>query len=266
MALYLNMVGETSSYPLAKLERRAMESVRSLVQGHLSEMGLTAALDPGSLITDAMEAEYLALALSLWEEVDTALAGFGLDILPFATYYPLVKDSIQRSSTTYIDIVKALIGKQADLTPTYGEFFFVPDYVPSTGTKPPEMYQVQFGDVRPILRTLGGGAPAEMPLSTGITGGQTLHEVFSANGIPTNEKMWLYGETARRTFNGHLQVDGLVFTDWNDPALDISPQDRWLKADKYRPGDHWGCACVVVPYLPNFGAPIPIQMKADSPT
>jgi hypothetical protein len=88
--------------------------------------------------------------------------------------------------------------------------------------------------------------------------------VLSANNITTDQKMWLYGETVRRTFNGHLQMDGLVFTDWHDRALQISPQDRWIRSDYYRPGDHWGCACVVVPYIPNFGAPEPITITSSA--
>lgn len=264
MSLKLNTI-DPSEYVLARIERSALEGVRSLVQKSLASMGLVAAaVDPASLITDAMEAEYLALAMSLWEQVDQAADGFGLDILPLADYYPLVQDSISQSRNKFVEILKALIGKQADMTPTYGEFFFAPDYVPGTGTKPPGLYEVQFGDVRPIIGVLGGGAPAEVPLATGITGGQTFRNVLTANGISTDEKLWLYGETARRTFNGHLQMDGLVFSQWDDPALDISPQDRWIRSDKYRPGDHWGCACVVVPYIPNFGAPIPLTISAQT--
>ena len=264
MALELKTI-DPNEYVLARIERAALEGVRNLTQRSLSQMGLTAAaVDPGSLITDTMEAEYLALAMTLWEQVDAAMDGFGLDILPLADYYPLVRDSISQSRNKFVEILKALIGKQADKTPTYGEFFFAPDYVPGTGAKPPAMYEVQYGDVRPIIGVLGGGAPAEVPLSTGITGGQTLQNVLSANGITTEEKLWLYGELARRTFNGHLQMDGLVFTSWDDDALDISPQDRWIKSDKYRPGDHWGCACVVVPYIPNFGAPIPLTISAQT--
>ena len=264
MSLRLNTI-DPSEYVLARIERSALERVRSLTQKHLTAMGLTAAaLDPGSLVTDAMEAEYLALAMSLWEEVNAAADGFGLDILPLADYFPLVSDSIAKSRNTFIEVIKALIAKQADMTPTYGQFFFAPDYVPGTGLKPSSAYEVQFGDIRAIIGALGGGAPAEVPLSTGITGGQTFREVLTANNVNSDDKLWLYGETVRRTFNGHLQMDGLVFSQWDDPALDISPQDRWIRSDKYRPGDHWGCACVIVPYIPNFGAPIPLTISAQT--
>lgn len=239
-----------------------METIRSLAQSHVASLSLTAAIDPGEMITDQMEAEYLATALLMWQQVDQTLEGLGLDFLPMTNYYPIVKESIERSRRRYIDVLKSLIDRQAMSTPVYGEFFFVPDYVSGTGTKPPQQQMVQFGDVRPIIGELGGGGPAEVPLSTGITGGTVLQEVLSANGVSSTEKMWLYGETQRRVFNGHLQVDGLVFSDWNDDALDIAPQDRWIRSNKYRPGDHWGCACVVVPYIPNFGNPIPMTITS----
>lgn len=248
--------------PLSSVERQALIGLRSLMQRHLSSLGVTAALNPAELITDQMEADYLALAVTLWDSVETITEGFGLDILPFEQFYPLVKEAIQTSRNRYIEVLKSLIGRQAENTPTYGEFFFIPDHIPHTGLKPPAPYEVQFGDIRSILGELGGGGPAEVPLATGITGGRIFQDVLTANGLGTAEKLWLYGETARRTFNGHLQIDGLVFTDWEDPALDIAPQDYWLRTAKYRPGDHWGCACVVVPYVPNFGAPIPMTIQA----
>lgn len=257
----------TGEYPLARIERNALVALRSLAQRHLSSMGVTAAgIDPLSFITEGMEVEYLTLAMSLWEQVEDALSGFGLDTLPLEDFYAIVKDSVEASRNQYIDTIKSLIGKQSSGTPTYGEFFFVPDYVPGTGLKPPAPYEVQFGDIRSVLGTLGGGGPSEVPLSTGITGGRILQDVLRENGLATNDKLWLYGETARRTFNGHLQVDGLVFSDWRDEALEIAPQDRWLRTDRYRPGDHWGCACVVVPYIPNFGNPFPLTVVADGST
>lgn len=257
----------TGEYPLARIERNALVALRSLAQRHLSSMGVTAAgIDPLSFVTEGMEVEYLTLAMSLWEQVEDALSGFGLDTLPLEDFYAIVKDSVEASRNQYIDTIKSLIGKQSSGTPTYGEFFFVPDYVPGTGLKPPAPYEVQFGDIRSVLGTLGGGGPSEVPLSTGITGGRILQDVLRENGLATNDKLWLYGETARRTFNGHLQVDGLVFSDWRDEALEIAPQDRWLRTDRYRPGDHWGCACVVVPYIPNFGNPFPLTVVADGST
>jgi hypothetical protein len=87
-----------------------------------------------------------------------------------------------------------------------------------------------------------------------------MQDWLTQNGVGTAQKIWLYGDQSRRVFNGHLQMDGLVFEDWQDEALDISPQDGWLKRDKYAPGDHWGCGCIVAPYLPNWGDPFSVEL------
>jgi len=231
----------------------------------LDEALTAAAIDPTTMITPEMEAEYLALATSLWDNLDNLSEGFGLDTLPWEMYAPLIVQAIETSRNSYIDILKALIYKQAEEGTVYGEYFLVPDYIPGTGLRPPAAYLVQFGDIRDSLSALGGGsADPTTQLTTGITGGSVYGQVLQDNGLATNDKLWLYGETVRRTFNGHLQMDGLVFSDWEDPALDIAPQDRWLRTLKYRPGDHWGCACVVVPYIPNFGEPFTMTIQASA--
>ena len=264
MALHVNVVSDTQTYPLAAFELTALSSIRELAQTHLEKMGaLTAAIDPGLLITDSMEMQYLALAYQLWNQLDSLAVGFGLEILPLGIYWPLVQESIQTSLGTYGEMLKALLTKNVMEVPLLGEFVFAPDYIPGTGKRPPDSALVQFGDVRTVLNSLGGGTGGEVPLSTGITGGNVFGEVLAANGIATNQMMWLYGETIRRSFNGHLQIDGLVFSDWNDEALQVSPQDRWIRSPRYRPGDHWGCACVVVPYIPNFDAPFPITIVPE---
>jgi hypothetical protein len=118
--------------------------------------------------------------------------------------------------------------------------------------------QVQYGDVRPLLVRLGGGSiDPEVTLQGGVTTGRYMRDYLAEGGISSDQKIWLYGweEQPRRTFNGHLQMDGLVFEQWDDNGLIIAPQDRWLRRNYYAPGDHWGCACVVAPYFPNFGEP-----------
>lgn len=261
MALTVRTV-DASAYPPAALEQRALRLIRNLAQESLKGMAITAAINPAELVTDQIQADYLALANALWEEANGLSIGFGISMLPLEQFMPLVQASIQSSLSTFVQSMTAIINKQADGSSVYGAYFFAPDYVPGTGVKPPDMYEVQYGDIRQVLTDLGGGGMIDAPLATGITGGVTFNDVLSANGIAVPDKIWLYGEYGRRTFNGHLQMDGLVFRDWNDEALNISPQDRWLRVDKYRPGDHWGCACVVVPYVPNFGEATPIRVSA----
>jgi hypothetical protein len=160
---------------------------------------------------------------------------------------PIMESAITtglRNSTHYYDeLLRAMIGKNTSRRdPIYGEFL-------SGNT-------VQYGDVRPLLSRLGGGSTdPTVQLAGGITSGTTMREWLRSNGIDTDKKIWLYGydDDPRRTFNGHLQMDGLVFDDWEDEGLKIAPQDAWLRRTHYAPGDHWGCACVVAPYIPNFG-------------
>jgi hypothetical protein len=254
-----------NDYPPAVIELRALNAIRDLAQRTLDSArpsAITAAADPYAIINEAIQAEYLALALSLWEEVEGMSAGFGLSMLPMEKFFPLVRTSIQSSLNTFISSMAAIIDKEAEGLSVFGEYFFAPDYERGTGLRPPAPYLVRYGDIRDVLNDLGGSGPVDAPLATGITGGYTFNEVLAANGVGNPDKIWLYGETGRRTFNGHLQMDGLVFRDWRDEALTISPQDRWLRVDRYRPGDHWGCACLVVPYIPNFGAPTPITVSA----
>lgn len=117
-----------------------------------------------------------------------------------------------------------------------------------------------------MLVTLGGGSPeVTVPLYGGVATGNTMSEWLGSNGIATNKKIWLYGweDEPRRTFNGHLQMDGLVFENWEDDGLKISPQDAWLRRSHYAPGDHWGCSCVVAPYVPNFGAEYTLELPSS---
>jgi hypothetical protein len=46
-----------------------------------------------------------------------------------------------------------------------------------------------------------------------------------------------------------MQLDGAIFTSEDDPVLHVWPEDKWLRRTYYAPGDHRGCACVVVPVL-----------------
>lgn len=176
---------------------------------------------------------------------------WGVPLPPQSMLLNLARAGVEEATESYLDLLKALIEKHA-----------------FSASKPPLVVGefnvgnvVQYGDVRGLLVKLGGGsADPSVPLLGGITTGTTVQDYLSGTGVNTNQKIWLYGweEQPRRTFNGHLQMDGLVFEAWDDNGLIISPQDRWLKRNYYAPGDHWGCACVVAPYFPNFGQPFEI--------
>jgi hypothetical protein len=112
---------------------------------------------------------------------------------------------------------------------------------------------IQPGDVRPILMRAGGTAPfggSTMP--GGLATGRTVLEYADSIDLDvrTTEYIWVYGETPRqRGFQSHMQLDGAIFTSEDDPVLHVWPEDKWLRRTYYAPGDHRGCACVVVPVL-----------------
>lgn len=178
--------------------------------------------------------------------------GWGIDLAPHAALMNLAQPAITEATESYLDLLRGLLNRHA-FNPSpkapvvLGEF--------NVGNT------VQYGDVRGLLSKLGGGnTDPEVTLTGGVTTGMTMREYLAGSGVNTDQKIWLYGweEEPRRTFNGHLQMDGLVFEHWDDDGLIIAPQDRWLRRNYYAPGDHWGCACVVAPYFPNFGEPFVI--------
>jgi len=236
---------------LGEFDITTLRKLRTLAEGHVraaTEAALTAAADPTDYVTEDMLNEFVDLSASSWEEgIGLVMATFGE--LPTPMYQSVVEAAISKATSFYQDLLLTLTQDNAwgRKTPIYGEFM--------VGNA------VQYGDVRPILSILGGGSPdSTVQLLGGITTGHTMSEWLGWNGIQSDQKIWLYGEGDRRTFNGHLQMDGLVFTDWNDDGLRISPQDAWLRRAYYEPGDHFGCACIVAPYIPNFGDPIQAEL------
>lgn len=227
----------------------AEKHVRKAVSGLNN---VTADAAPSDLITEAMLAEFTDAAYFTWAD-GTGLVRALFGDLPNPMFQSVVDAAVKDSISYYRQLLTNVIDNKAFSVlrePIYGEF------IRSKEGKN-TMSLVQAGDIRPLLVQLGGGTTdVTVPLMGGIMSGNTMREWLRSNGIDTNQKIWLYGlDEARRTFNGHLQMDGLVFTEWDDPALRIAPQDAWLRREFYAPGDHYGCACIVAPYIPNFDAP-----------
>jgi hypothetical protein len=213
---------------------------------------MTAAADPSEYIDPDWVDEFIDLGVTRWGEARALIHGV-LGELPTPLFQSTIAGAIADAARTYDELLTAVIGKgiRSDRTPIYGEF--------RKGAV------VQYGDVRPILVNLGGGSTdSTVPLMGGVATGNTMKQWLSNNGIETNRKIWLYGyeDEPRRTFNGHLQMDGLVFKRWDDEGLQIAPQDAWLRRSHYQPGDHRGCACVVAPYIPNFGEPYQLDLPS----
>lgn len=249
---------------LGDTELQALRALRLLAESHvrtaLKRAGndlevLKAASTPGDFIDLGWLDQYIFLAEDLWEHgINVVNDLFGsrmsMPLAPRQYVWNLARNAIDESRESYLDLLKALVQKHAyplNGEPVLGEF--------RTGSA------VQYGDVRGLLVQLGGGSvDPTVELYGGVTTGTTMQNYLAETGINAEQKIWLYGweEQPRRTFNGHLQMDGLVFEEWDDNGLIISPQDRWLRRNYYAPGDHWGCACVVSPYFPNMGEPFEI--------
>lgn len=243
---------------LARFDVEVLKKIRDMAERHVKDAVtradgvLIAGADPGAFIVPEFMDEFMTVASASWDEGIGAVYGLLGDLAAPASSVVITR-GIQDAANLYEDMLKALIsrGSTALRNPILGEF--------RSGSL------VQYGDVRPILSQLGGGsADVSVPLSGGITSGNTMREWLRSNGIDTDKKIWLYGyeDQPRRTFNGHLQMDGLVFENWDDEGLLIAPQDAWLRRSHYQPGDHWGCGCVVAPYVPNLGEPYIL----DTPT
>lgn len=240
---------------LGEFDLRTLKQYRDMAERHIRK-SLTAAATPTDLIDPSFLAEFSEAAYLTWTQ-GTGLVSALFGDLPNPMFQSLIDASVKDSMNYYQQLLTGLLDKKgfnALREPIYGEFIRGKE---GKNT----MALVQAGDIRPLLVQLGGGTTdVTVPLMGGITSGNTMREWLRSNGIDTNHKIWLYGQDeARRNFNGHMQMDGLVFDDWGDPGLKIAPQDAWLRRTHYAPGDHWGCACIVAPYIPNYDDPFQLE-------
>lgn len=99
--------------------------------------------------------------------------------------------------------------------------------------------------IEDISRLVDVFAPGDRS-GLGATGGPTMTNTFSASlGIETGLHEWSYGDAVRsREFEPHVELDGLEFVGWDDPAL--ANTDSWPDVDYFIPGDHEGCQCDIV--------------------
>lgn len=90
----------------------------------------------------------------------------------------------------------------------------------------------------------GGTRPAG-----GIGSGELIQQQLRDFGASVKAYRWVYGPALRSTFLPHAQLDGTVFTSYDDPRLTNGA--GFPPFGMYFPGDHWGCRCdvelVIVP-------------------
>jgi len=76
--------------------------------------------------------------------------------------------------------------------------------------------------------------------STGITAGPIISSALADGGMGQAGWEWIHG-TADRSFEPHVDLDGLEFTAWDDASL--ANGSDWPEVAYFAPGDHPGCTC-----------------------
>lgn len=81
----------------------------------------------------------------------------------------------------------------------------------------------------------------------GIATGRRWRDKMSRAGMRTEGWVWVYGPAPRKTFEPHLNLDGLEVVSLSDDVL--SNVSGWPDVSHYHPGDHAGCACHLEPFI-----------------
>lgn len=82
----------------------------------------------------------------------------------------------------------------------------------------------------------------------GIGTGELLRGAMRDHGAQVEAYAWVYGPAYRqRPFEPHLQLDGLLFANFDDPVL--ANADSFPETAFYMPGDHAGCICDFAPVI-----------------
>lgn len=109
------------------------------------------------------------------------------------------------------------------------------------------------GGAAGLVATESGGAwvtlvDAGTRPAGGIGTGEVIRSGLRDAGVATEGYQWVYGPAYRaRPFEPHAQLDGVVFTNFDDPVL--ANTEGWPPTAYFMPGDHAGCICDFVPIL-----------------
>lgn len=109
------------------------------------------------------------------------------------------------------------------------------------------------GGTQGLISTRAGGAYITLSDSGrgpagGIGTGELLRVAMRDHGVGTEGYEWTYGPAYRaRPFEPHMQLDGLRFVNFDDPAL--SNTSGFPDVAFYIPGDHAGCICDCTPII-----------------
>lgn len=138
----------------------------------------------------------------------------------------------------------------AALVATATSRLFAPDQPHALGERDSSLL-VQPGAVRDALSIAGGGprpgGASEIAVSGagrgGLLSGETVSAMFRAAAVEELGWVWVYGDPSSRSmpFEPHMELDGLTFPSWEDPALANSAE--FPETEFFYPGDHLGCQC-----------------------
>lgn len=81
----------------------------------------------------------------------------------------------------------------------------------------------------------------------GIATGVDSSRVLADGGRAMEAYRWVYGPARRDVFEPHHQLDGKVFTNFDDDVL--KRRGTWPPTEHYYPGDHKGCVCDFEPII-----------------
>lgn len=188
---------------------------------------------------DRFRQQYTDWTLTAAEEaIDTAAALSGLNRTD-----PAVMRAVAALRDSFADAVElSWPGLQSNLLTVAEGALYDPDpSLPERGEVPTT--SVQPGVLRDALAVAGGlaGDASGLPPLSGITSGQLLTTFLRDGGCQASEYEWTYGISSR-PFKPHRDLDGVVFTDWDDPALRAPTEASWI-GSSLAPGDHKGCHC-----------------------
>lgn len=81
----------------------------------------------------------------------------------------------------------------------------------------------------------------------GIATGEVVLGAIRDGGAEVDGFVWVYGPGVRNSFPPHAELDGVTFTNFDDPVL--SNDSGWPETAFYCPGDHRGCQCDYEPTI-----------------
>jgi hypothetical protein len=211
-----------------------------------------------------------ALGLNDHLEVDAAAASFAAKAVPWLTsaQEAALRQIADATGQDYEELAAESESQRSDwitaaeaaLTAGFASMALGFLYNPSQPEGPGEMPDTMAprDAIRSAMQLAGGGDPGSGP-PLGIGTGPLATDALDSGGAAVDGWTWDYTDSARTTFPGHLQLDGIEFASWEDDQLLVQPEDDWVDtAPYYSISDHPGCSCGVTPTV------IPVEDLAAS--